>query len=89
MILVNQKERPNEKYRKERKKIEVEKIYEDAINNSYVLQFDIGKLPTINAYWTGYFMGKVNKSVSDVSLDSFYAKVLIASQKLYDKREVA
>jgi hypothetical protein len=61
---------------------EVEKIYEDAINNSYFLQ-------SKNAYWTGYFMGKVNMSVSDVSLDSFYAKVLIASQKLYDKREVA
>ncbi len=68
--------------KKERKKIEVEKIYEDAINNSYFLQ-------SKNAYWTGYFMGKVNMSVSDVSLDSFYAKVLIASQKLYDKREVA
>ena len=60
-------------------KKEIKKIYDNAIANSYFLR-------TKNAYWTGYFIGKVNMSVSDVSLNKFYEKVKIASQKLYEMK---
>ena len=62
---------------------EVQKIYDDAVANSYYFE-------NKNAYWTGYFIGKVNMAVTDEDIDKYFEKVQIASQKLYDKQlEVA
>ena len=58
---------------------EIKRIYGDAIADSYFLKRK-------NAYWTGYFFGKLDMSVSDKDLNKFYEKVKIASQKLYEMK---
>ena len=58
---------------------DVQKIYDDAVDNSYYFE-------NKNAYWTGYFIGKVKMAVTDEDIDKYFEKVQIASQKLYDLR---
>jgi hypothetical protein len=58
---------------------EVKKIYDDAVRNSYYFE-------NKNAYWTGYFMGKVKMAVTDEDIVKFFEKVHIASQKLYEQK---
>ena len=62
---------------------EVQKIYDEAIEQSYFMKKQ-------KAYWTGYFIGKVNIAVTDEGMDNYLEKVRFASQKLYEKNlEVA
>lgn len=62
---------------------EVQKIYDEAIEQSYFMKKQ-------KAYWTGYFIGKVNMAVTDEDMDNYLEKVRFASQKLYEKNlEVA
>ena len=62
---------------------DVQKIYDDAVDNSYYFE-------NKNAYWTGYFIGKVKMAVTDEDIEKYFEKVQIASQKLYEQRlEVA
>jgi len=56
---------------------EVQKIYDAAIEKSYYFEDK-------NAYWTGYFIGKVEMAVTDEDMDLYLKKVQIASEKLYE-----
>ncbi len=58
---------------------DVQKIYDDAVDKSYYSKKN-------SAYWTGYFIGKVQMPVTDEDIDKYFEKVQIASQKLYDLR---
>ena len=61
-------------------KEEIMQIYKNAIEDSYYLRKK-------DAYWCGYFIGKLNESmsVSHEDLDKFYKVVMSASEKLYDQ----
>jgi hypothetical protein len=59
--------------------IEVQKIYDEAVAESYWFN-------NKNAYWTGYFIGRVKMAVTDEDIEKYFDKVQIASQKLYEQR---